>query len=404
MALTNQIAFNQKSIRRDKHFLETLLITIANVRNANPARKSDNWKEVLSIMQRRFPRRALTVEGLRNRYRRLTDVKVNQITKRKDDFVAGRQSIEQKVLHEIKRKRPLAYLVEKLDLPEGRILEALAKLQMKGYRGIAIYDEDGVKFAHNRVRFFKTIPGLAGNEEGFDLSDIYGGETITFAVVSDTHFGNKMADKKSLSKFYDLVQSRGISTVLHVGDLTDGYYTNRPTSVLEQDAVGFSNQLRMFVKQYPRREGITTYCITGNHDYTHMRNGFANIGEAVNDLRDDIVYLGHNFGRILLAKGLDVSLIHPTDGAGSGLSDKLRRLIEHNKNRRSKIMLVGHYHKSAHEKYQGCYGYLVPGFERKTAFMDDNNLTSDVAGMIFHVSMDKKGNILTVGTEYHDYS
>jgi hypothetical protein len=47
---------------------------------------------------------------------------------------------------------------------------------------------------------------------------------------------------------------------------------------------------------------------------------------------------------------------------------------------------------------------MVPSFEKKTPFMDDNNLTTDVAGMIFSVHTDKKGNILAIGTEYYDFS
>jgi predicted phosphodiesterase len=402
--LTEQIGFNQLSIKRDEHFLKTLLTEVANVRSSNPHRISVSWKTVLVRMQAHFPSRELTIEGLRNRYRRLIDVKVNQITKRKDDYVSGKMSLEKRVLHEIRNKRPVAYVCERLDISEDKLFEVVAKLQYSGYRGVAVYDEDGVKFVHNRIRFFSTIPGLSGGEEGLDLSDIYGGERLTFAVVSDTHWGNKKTAKKELNKFYNLVESRGIDTVFHVGDLTDGYYTHRPTSVLEQEAVGYTNQLKLFVKEYPRREGITTYCITGNHDYTHMRNGFANIGEGIADLRDDIIYLGHNFGRLHLTDKVDVSLIHPTDGAGAGLSDKLRHLIDKNHNRRSKIMLVGHYHKTAHEKYNGVYAYMVPSFEKKTDFMDDNNLTTDVAGMIFTVMVDKKGDVISVHTEYYDYS
>lgn len=363
-----------------------------------------DWNQVLVTMQGLFPNRPLTKESLRNRYRRLTDLKVHQITQRKDDFVAGRTTLEQKVLNEIKQKRPLAYLVDRLGVPEEKIFEAVAKLQMQGFRAISIFDEEGVKYVHNRVRFYSTIPGIAGGEEGLDISDLYGGETITFAVVSDTHVGSLCFAKKELHKFYDIVAERGINTVFHVGDLSDGYYTNRPTSVLEQDAVGYTNQLRAFVRNYPQRAGVTTFAITGNHDYTHMRNGFANIGEGIAELREDIVYLGHNFGRLHVAKNVDVSLIHPTDGAAANLSEKLRSLVDRNMNRRSKIMLVGHYHKTAHEKYNGVYAYMVPSFEKKTGFMDDNNLTTDVGGMIFTVHMDKKGNILRITTEYYDFS
>lgn len=403
--LTKQKAFNTRSVKKNKHYLTTLLTTVEKFRMKN--RKGNeyiSWKLVEDYMSSRFPKRKISREGLRNRYRRLTDVKVNQITKRKDDFVAGRVSLEKRLLNEIKRRRTMAWLQERLDVDEDAIYSAVSKLQRDGFRGVSVYDDEGTIYVHNRIRFYKTIPGLSGNEKGLDLSSVFGGETIRFGVVSDTHIGHKQAAIKELNKFYDLLEEEGIDTVFHVGDLTDGYYVQRPTSVLEQDAVGYTNQLKLFVNKYPRKEGITTYCITGNHDYSHMRNGMANVGEAIESMRDDFVYLGHNFGRLMLRKGLTVSLIHPTDGAGSGLSDKIRALITKNANRRANIMLVGHYHKIAHEFFNGVYGYMVPSFQHKTEFMDDNNLTTAVAGMIYTVYTNKKGAIVSISTHTFDYS
>lgn len=403
--LTKQQAFNARSVKKNKHYLTTLLVTVEKFRTKSQSGKEYiPWKQVADYMSKRFPRRVISKEGVRNRYRRLTDVKVNQIVKRKDDFVAGRVTLERRLLNEIKQRRTLPWLVERLGVEEARIYEAVAKLQKDGFRGVSVYDDEGTIYIHNRIRFFKTIPGLAGDQEGLDLSSVYGGEVIRFGVVSDTHIGNKQAAIKELHKFYDVLADEGVHTVFHVGDLTDGYYTQRPTSVLEQDAVGYTNQLKLFTSRYPQREGITTYCITGNHDYTHMRNGMANIGEAIEGMRDDIVYLGHNFGRLLLRKGLSVSLVHPTDGASAALSSKIRDQIDRNANRRSNIILVGHYHKTAHEHYNGVWGYMVPSFEHKTPFMDDNNLTTDVAGMIFTVYTDNKGKIVSISTHVFDYS
>jgi hypothetical protein len=60
-----------------------------------------------------------------------------------------------------------------------------------------------------------------------------------------------------------LLKSKGVSKVLHIGDLTDGWYQHRATSIFEQTAVGFTNQLNYFVKRYPRVGKIKTYAITG---------------------------------------------------------------------------------------------------------------------------------------------
>lgn len=391
----------QKAIKDDenKRFLETLLSVVAKVRETTPRGQSTSWKQVLAIMQPLFPNRKLSKESLRNRYRRLKDVKVNQIIKVKDDKVAGRVKLEQRVLHEIKRKRPLLWLCERLGVTEDQIYASVAKLQRKGYKAVSVYDEDGVTYVHNRVRFHKTIPGLSNYDDAYDISDDFESNIIEFAVVSDTHVGNLNTAYKELNKFYDIVKERGIKHVFHAGDLTDGYYTHRPTSVLEQDAVGFQNQLRMFNRKYPRRDGVETIAISGNHDYTHLRNGFADIGETIGDIRDDITYLGHNFARIKLAPHLTVALIHPTDGSTEDSVKKIKDVINRNPDRRADIMLIGHYHKVASVFHNDVYGFLLPAFEHKTAFMKDNNLTSEVGGMAFKIVLDKRGAIQSISSE-----
>jgi DNA polymerase II small subunit/DNA polymerase delta subunit B len=66
-------------------------------------------------------------------------------------------------------------------------------------------------------------------------------------------------------------------------------------------------------------------------------------------------------------------------------------------------MLVGHYHKQLKMKYKGVHGYLVPSFQHQTGFMEDNNLTSEVGGLILTIKFDKDGNIATISTEEVNY-
>jgi predicted phosphodiesterase len=222
-------------------------------------------------------------------------------------------------------------------------------------------------------------------------------------VVSDTHFGSTFTAEQELHSFYELLKSKGVSKVLHIGDLTDGWYQSRATSIFEQTAVGFSNQLKYFVSHYPKIKGITTYAITGNHDQTHMFNGGANIGEIVAQLRDDIIYLGHNHAYFKISDKVKISLIHPVDGSSQALSYKIQQVIDRNPQKKAEIMLIGHYHKTASVFYKGSWGYLVPSFQHKSSFMNDNNLVSDVGGMILTIKLNKDGSLQSLATEYVMY-
>jgi len=133
-------AFNKFNYAKDKLFLDTLISTVEEIRGAVPkGKKRTNWIAVLDIMSSKFPSRRMTKESLRNSYRRITNTnKVNQITKKRDDKRMGRVKLEQRLLAEIKTKRPIDYLCERLDVPESKIYEAVAKLQMQGYRAVKI--------------------------------------------------------------------------------------------------------------------------------------------------------------------------------------------------------------------------------------------------------------------------
>jgi hypothetical protein len=158
------------------------------------------------------------------------------------------------LLSKIKSKRDLSLLAHELSVTVDAILLEVSRLQLNGYRGVTVWQEQGKMFIQNvvskgSVQNIRDLPTFA--------------KTIRIGVVSDTHIGNKNFDRCALDYLYDYFDELGIKTVLHVGDMTDGWYTNRPTSILEQDAIGFDQQLAMTVDVYPRRQGIKTYFITG---------------------------------------------------------------------------------------------------------------------------------------------
>lgn len=348
-----------------------------------------NWKKVKTHLNS-----VRSTEALRSHYRRLTDPNMNKIIKERYDIRMGRETLEKKLLPIINRKHSLSSLCKKLEASEEDILVAVAKLQLQGYRGVRIFDEEGVTFIHNKV----TLNEL--RSESRDISIPHTGyDPITFAVVSDTHIGSSKSDLRALHEFYDIVEGRGITEVFHAGDISDGYYSNRPTSIMEQDGVGFTNQLNKIVKEYPYREGVTTYFITGNHDQTHQRNAFANIGESISMVRGDMIYIGHNFARVYLKENLTLGLVHPTGGISRNFNLQIRNMIDRNPGRRADLMVYGHYHKLAMLKHNDIYGYVVPSFQRQTAFMQDNNLESVVGGIIFTIYPDIDGKIGRIVTE-----
>ena len=358
-----------------------------------------SWKKVTEEMEKLGYTKS--AEGWRGYWRQKTNKTFDKQRRRgtilRDLRRQNALQLPDQLVQLLKKRRSIEYLIFTLKQTKEEILSQLVELQLHGYTGITIWEENGEMFTQNINKSAKS------RYDEIDLSDLYDGQTVRFGVVSDTHMGSKFEALDELHQFYDYCVDQEIDTILHIGDISDGFYTNRMTSIRDLHAIGFSEQLGHIIDNYPYVPSIHTYFITGNHDYTHQRNGFADIGIEIERNRDDMTYLGHNFARLDIAPGVDVGMIHPVDGSARTLSLKLQNLVDNNPNRRASIMLAGHYHKSVGMKYKDVYAYLVPSFQHQTGFMADNNLQSDVAGMIFTVKV-SDGKILSITTEYVDFT
>lgn len=353
--------------------------------------KDYKWDKVAEMMQREYPMAVFTKDSVRLQWRRQNGKTLMPPTKATPK-VDARRKLEIDLVDLCVRKQDVHVLADRLGVTTDDIMAAVTRLQVQGFRGLTVWQEDNHLWVHN-------IKKDVSRQQPLEMTP-HKDKVVRIGVVSDTHIGNKNSDIEALEYLYDEFERQGITTVLHVGDLTDGYYTNRPTSILEQDAIGFSQQLQRFCEVYPHKRGITTYAISGNHDATHMRNGMADIGEAIAAQRNDIKYLGHNFAKFPINDKTAISLIHPTDGTPQSLSLRLQQIIDRNEHRVSDIILVGHYHKFVQIYYKGVYGFLVPSLERQTGFMQDNNLTSLVGGLVLTLKMDNEGYLKSVTTEY----
>jgi len=141
-----------------------------------------------------------------------------------------------------------------------------------------------------------------------------------------------------------------------------------------------------------------------NHDLTHMFNGGANIGEEIAARREDIVYLGHNLGKIWLSDKIDMHLVHPTDGGAWAVTHKIQKAIDAiGTGHKPKIVVMGHYHKMAFIDWRGVKGIVMPAFQKQTGFMRDNGLASYVGGIILTIKTDRDGNMLSFTPEFVDF-
>lgn len=227
-----------------------------------------------------------------------------------------------------------------------------------------------------------------------------GTKTLRFALMGDTQFGSKYAQLTHLHKFYDICQSEGITAVYHTGDITDGLKM-RPGHEYELYDGSADGQREDVVKNYPKRPGITTYFITGNHDASLYKHVGYDIGAAIAKDRPDMVYLGRDCAVVNLTPNCTLELRHPWDGTAYALSYKIQKMIEAmESDSKPNILAVGHYHKQGHFMYRNVHAIMTGCFQGQTPFTRGKGISVTLGGYIITIKVDENGTIQRISPEF----
>ncbi len=146
------------------------------------------------------------------------------------------------------------------------------------------------------------------------------GDWHVFGLCGDTHMCCREERLSELHNFYTLMAAEGIETVLHAGNIVDGYVEKiNGDSVFSSTVDG---QAQYVIDNYPSRNGMTTYFITGDdHEGWWQKSGF-NFGGYLEMLardqgRFDLRYIGHVESDVEL-KGSKASTIIKVQHPGGG--------------------------------------------------------------------------------------
>ena len=289
-----------------------------------------------------------------------------------------------KMYNYIKNDMPIETFMSKFRCSVNELKGILELCRIYG-KDIDIIPKDGTFY------FSKPLPkSITANKIGLSSNKLIHTE---LCVVSDTHFGNIHQQLHLLNQIYEEAYNRGITTVLHCGDLVDGNYPNRPEQPRQQFLHGFDEQAGYVVNMYPKVKGITTKYILGSHDETHYKNGQATINKWISSCRDDMIYLGQDNAEIKI-NGVKIVLDHPGGGSASALSYKPQKRIEIlEAGSKPKILLIGHYHKSYSFVYRNVRGIQVPALCDKTQFQQKQGLLNYVGAYFLDIYSNNKGNI-----------
>lgn len=326
----------------------------------------------------------LKMEGWRSRYRRLEEEYLNNNKKIAHKYNHN-DELEDRLVAYLNQERTLDFLIEKLDMSEMELKGYILDLQIHG-REISIAG-DKVKLAKSPIR-----------KELVHKVDYSKTNLIELGIVADTHIGSKWQQETYLKEAYDEFERRGITTVLHLGDISEGQ-SNRPEHRYEVFAHGADAQAEYIINNYPKKNSITTYFLTGNHDGWFMKSGGISIGKLIANERPDMVWIGDSKARIEI-QNVKIDMIHPGDGSNRTVSLALQTAASViNKDDMPDILVSGHHHRYAHFVERGMHCFEIPALLGKTPFIAGKHLVNTIGYCFWTLRTDKQGNLVSITDE-----
>lgn len=237
-------------------------------------------------------------------------------------------------------------------------------------------------------------------------------QRIRFGAMGDTHLCSNYADLESLHKLYDIYEQEGVEHVYHTGNMIDGEARFNTTDI---HVHGMTAQVKYFVDNYPKRDGIMTHYVSGDdHEGWYQQNTGIDIGQYIEDQarragRSDLRYLEYMECSVPLTlpngETLSIYVMHPGGGSNAAISGTSQKIVDAWETyERPFLLLTGHYHKAEYlPNYRGVRIVQTGSFQTQTPFMRKKRLHSDVGGWIIDISVVDE-NTTRVSAEFINFS
>jgi hypothetical protein len=224
------------------------------------------------------------------------------------------------------------------------------------------------------------------------------GNVIRFGLIGDTQIGSAYQRLDALKAFYGRCADEGINTILHAGDVIDGWRVYRGQEFeLHPNGRSWPEQRDMFADSVPRFENMITIFITGNHDSSFKKLIGMIAGDELARARPDWKFIGQDVANVILktpdGKNFTVQLLHPGGGINQyALSYRPQRIIEAIPGgQKPDLIGIGHFHKAFFiPDYRNVTALCVGCFQSQTPFMAQQSIAAHIGGWIVTVTLGER--------------
>lgn len=223
-----------------------------------------------------------------------------------------------------------------------------------------------------------------------------------FGAIADTHLCSNHEMLTELNQYYDICVERGITDVYHAGDLLAGQGIFRGQEY-EIHTFGADNQIDYVVENYPKREGITTHFIVGNHDYIYFKKMGIDVGNIISSRREDMNYLGQ-FQADVMWNGIKlIRLLHPDGGNPYALSYRAQKIVEQiPSGEKPRVLLMGHLHTEYKFSQRNINVVGCGCFEGQSGYLLRKGINPEIGGYIIEMKFldDEKRSVFSFRPEF----
>jgi len=270
------------------------------------------------------------------------------------------------------------------------IVQTLSREELKTLEAIT-------KAGYTPAQVKEFIGGLQKQKSNITSSYYIGKEHSRFILFGDTHIGHVQYDKALMKLVAKVAKQEKVDFAAHTGDIFDGWYQNRPSSIFEQNAIGFDRQMKMATKELSQLD-VPLLFITGNHSYnTFVRGAGVEAGPYLESkLKDkgmDAKFLGNADGDIYVGKS-HIKLLHPDGGTAYALSYRPQKIIESlESGQKPNLLAIRHFHKAEYLFYRNVHAIQTGTLCGQTKFMKGKGIPAHKGFWVVDMYTKKNGQI-----------
>jgi hypothetical protein len=208
---------------------------------------------------------------------------------------------------------------------------------------------------------------------------------FSLGLMADPHLCDKACRLDALNSYYDIIQSRKIKYVLCAGDIFAGInvYPGQSNDLI---CWGLEEQLKYVIENYPKRKGVITETIGGNHDYSFTKTAGVDPLRLLANERDDIKYFGM-YNCMINLGGIEIELEHLKKNPPYAVSYPGQKYVERRAHKPN-ILLLGHRHTTMYLYYAGVHIFEGGTFQGSNTLSKELGFNEFIAGWIVNITQE----------------